>query len=142
MPPDRRSHTLDGHGPKCDRLHRWGAKRGIRLCRECGKEVQKPRKSWCSKECVDQYLARTKPIRAQVFARDKGVCAICGDDCSPPPDHPQLKFGYFGEWDADHIVPLCEGGAHSLQNLRTLCRPCHKEETKALAKRRSRKNQG
>jgi 5-methylcytosine-specific restriction endonuclease McrA len=41
-------------------------------------------------------------------------------------------------WDADHIVPVVEGGGGcGLDNLRTLCRPCHKEETRALARRRA-----
>lgn len=28
-------------------------------------------------------------------------------------------------WEADHIVPIAEGGALARENLRTLCRPCH-----------------
>ena len=38
-------------------------------------------------------------------------------------------------WDADHTVPLIEGGAAELSNLRTLCLPCHLAETRALRKR-------
>lgn len=42
----------------------------------------------------------------------------------------------FGDWwDADHIIPLAEGGANGVDNLRTLCVDCHKKHTKALAKR-------
>lgn len=41
-------------------------------------------------------------------------------------------------WEADHILPVCEGGGETgLENLRTLCRPCHKRETAALAGRRA-----
>lgn len=40
-------------------------------------------------------------------------------------------------WEADHIVPICEGGSNALDNLRTLCLCCHKGETRALAKRRA-----
>lgn len=41
-------------------------------------------------------------------------------------------------WDADHIVPVVEGGGLcGLENYRTLCHPCHKSETKALAARRA-----
>jgi 5-methylcytosine-specific restriction endonuclease McrA len=33
-------------------------------------------------------------------------------------------------WEADHIVPVAEGGgACGLENYRTLCVPCHKEIT-------------
>lgn len=41
-------------------------------------------------------------------------------------------------WDADHIIPVVEGGGLcGLENYRTLCHPCHKQETAALAKRRA-----
>lgn len=39
-------------------------------------------------------------------------------------------------WDADHIVPVAEGGGEcDLSNLRTACIPCHKQLTKELAAR-------
>lgn len=39
-------------------------------------------------------------------------------------------------WDADHTVPVVEGGgAAGLDNLRTLCVPCHQTVTKALRQR-------
>lgn len=42
-------------------------------------------------------------------------------------------------WEADHIVPVCEGGGLcTIDNLRTLCLPCHKGQTKALRKRRKK----
>lgn len=41
-------------------------------------------------------------------------------------------------WDADHIKPVIEGGGGCpLENLRTLCVPCHKTETAKLAARRA-----
>jgi 5-methylcytosine-specific restriction protein A len=46
----------------------------------------------------------------------------------------QLKEGDF--WEADHIIPVAEGGGGcSLDNLRTLCKPCHSEETEKLRHR-------
>lgn len=43
-------------------------------------------------------------------------------------------------WEADHIVPVIEGGGCcGLDNYRTLCLACHKRETAHLAKRRSGK---
>lgn len=42
-------------------------------------------------------------------------------------------------WDADHIVPVAEGGGEcDLENFRTLCHPCHKQATKELAGRLAR----
>lgn len=40
-------------------------------------------------------------------------------------------------WDADHIQPVCEGGLNDMANLRTLCVPCHRAETKRLSARRA-----
>jgi 5-methylcytosine-specific restriction endonuclease McrA len=41
-------------------------------------------------------------------------------------------------WEADHRKPVIEGGLNCLSNLRTLCLPCHKAETRELARRRAR----
>jgi 5-methylcytosine-specific restriction endonuclease McrA len=36
-------------------------------------------------------------------------------------------------WDADHIVPVAEGGGQcDLANMRTLCLKCHRQATEAL----------
>ncbi len=41
-------------------------------------------------------------------------------------------------WDADHIVPVVEGGGGcGLENYRTLCVLCHRAETAELASRRA-----
>jgi len=39
-------------------------------------------------------------------------------------------------WEADHVVAVVEGGTHTPDNLRTLCQPCHKQTTRALAAKR------
>jgi 5-methylcytosine-specific restriction endonuclease McrA len=45
-------------------------------------------------------------------------------------------------WEADHIKPVVEGGGQcGLENLRTLCVPCHKRATAELAARRARARQ-
>jgi 5-methylcytosine-specific restriction endonuclease McrA len=42
------------------------------------------------------------------------------------------KYGG-GLWDADHILPVSLGGGLcGLDNMRTLCIPCHKEVTRVL----------
>jgi 5-methylcytosine-specific restriction enzyme A len=43
-------------------------------------------------------------------------------------------------WEADHIVPVAEGGGGcDFNGYRTLCCPCHKAETKKLAGRLAKK---
>lgn len=45
--------------------------------------------------------------------------------------HAALTWGDW--WDADHIIPVSEGGgACGLENIRTLCIPCHKEVTRQM----------
>lgn len=142
------------------------------LCRWCSGLVEKPRVSWCSDRCVQEYLAGAPgALRLAVKKRDHEVCAACGRDCrtlrarleerllpfyepsSPWPIRRRAcRWGKFlGRlkltrymcslrhlWEADHIVPVSEGGANELSNLRTLCLPCHKAETRMLAARRAK----
>lgn len=42
-------------------------------------------------------------------------------------------------WEADHIVPIAEGGSDDLENLRTLCLKCHRVESIALRARLARR---
>ena len=104
-------------------------------------------------------------VREQVFALERGVCQQCGIDShalftrmsalQPAerlnalmnaswklPKNPKSlerllqnpKEGDF--WEADHIVAVAEGGGGcDLENLRTLCVPCHAEETEKLRAR-------
>lgn len=132
-------------------------------CRWCGKPVVKPRRSWCSDACVNEFNIRfnTGHITFRVWERDKGVCAICGLDCQWIFDQMTkrhqggtvLMNGYWltqnwgpwrvthSLWEADHIVPVIEGGGCcGLENYRTLCQLCHKKETAALKRRLSKKN--
>jgi 5-methylcytosine-specific restriction endonuclease McrA len=113
-------------------------------------------------------MALSTHARHRVFARDKGICALCGFDTKllnriarilHRRDDTEamwlvkMAWGFertaWGVWDvpnmweADHIVPLAEGGTHDLSNYRTLCIGCHKEQTRLLAGRlaKARKRQ-
>jgi 5-methylcytosine-specific restriction enzyme A len=127
---------------------------GRALCRWCNLEVPRDRQTFCSDWCVTEWRLRTDPgfVRDQAFERDRGVCALCGVDTVAA--WIQLKrsratararlLGHWGLrslnrrtlWDADHIIPVVEGGgACDLENIRTLCLRCHREETKRLRER-------
>jgi 5-methylcytosine-specific restriction protein A len=119
-------------------------------CRWCGREVPKGRFTFCHETCVHEWKLRTDAgyLRAQVFARDRGVCAQCGVDTEAMrKDKRKLDFAARRRfekewgvrrhlWDADHILPVAEGGGEcDLSNMRTLCLKCHQEATKALRRR-------
>lgn len=129
---------------------------GLRLCRWCDLEIlAKRRRTFCSDYCVHQWRLRTDPgyLREQVFARDRGVCAVCSIDtvaayaalkrARGPARAAGLRlYGMksIGSrrslWDADHIRPVAEGGGQcDLENLRTLCLLCHREATGRLRAR-------
>lgn len=129
------------------------------ICRWCQKPVKPPRTRWCSNACVEEYQIRANGniARSRVHERDRGVCAACGLDTDTIQEElHQLRRDSWEQyqsrwkelvtqgfdrgktlWQADHIVPVCEGGGTcGLENLRTLCLPCHKAETRALAQKR------
>lgn len=97
--------------------------------------------------------------------RDHGICAVCGVDCEfikriawvlqrrgdgDAMWLVKVAWGFEGSslggpwfiprtlWEADHVVPLVEGGTNDLENYRTLCIPCHRRVTAELAYRRSK----
>lgn len=80
-------------------------------------------------------------MRFLVFERDKGICALCRTDVFEGATHRNgspVRRGSGHLWEADHIVPVVEGGGEcTLENMRTLCIPCHKKETADLARRRA-----
>jgi 5-methylcytosine-specific restriction endonuclease McrA len=129
---------------------------GRSLCRWCNLEVPAGRRTFCSDWCVEEWKLRSDPghLRERTFERDKGFCAMCGLDCVAKFHHMRRLRGAarlraFAEygirpgsrrslWDADHIVPVVEGGGEcDLANIRTLCLKCHRKQTAELRARRS-----
>ena len=126
---------------------------GNKLCRNCRGPMPAGRNYYnCSPECSEEWMEKTSPshMRYLVWRRDKGVCSACGIDSvagkrysrglipnDGPPRH-NWAHGTGDLWQADHIVPVVEGGGEcGLAGFRTLCTACHKAETAALARRRA-----
>jgi 5-methylcytosine-specific restriction protein A len=141
--------SMTGGRADWDRLEK--GKNGRNLCRWCNLEIPERRLTFCSDWCVHEWRLRSDPgyLREQVFRRDRGVCALCQRDTilafselkrSRGTKRAQLlkSWGLSGIrrkslWDADHIMPVAEGGGEcDLNNLRTLCLICHRRETSAL----------
>jgi len=136
---------------------------GYCLCRWCKREVAPPRITFCSKECVHEHRMRTNTsyMKTLVYKRDKAICAICGTDTKiiardilvsrSEKNFDEVKalhekWGVHkkrrvwkrkwggGLWDADHVVRVEHGGGMcGMENIRTLCIPCHK----SIAKKKS-----
>jgi 5-methylcytosine-specific restriction enzyme A len=122
------------------------------LCRWCNLEVPPGRVTFCSEWCVEEWKLRSNPghLRERVFERDRGICALCGADCVAALRHIKklrgaararaiAEWNMRGRkslWDADHILPVAEGGGEcDLSNLRTLCLKCHRVRTAELRTR-------
>jgi len=164
----------------CDTTKLPRGPNGRAHCRQCGAEVPKGSRSFCSNACIHLWKLTTDPAyqRQHVHKRDRGVCAMCRLDTDQlerdfrearrasyrerypdrdPPHHTSdywlysnregptallKRLGFLAGrsfWEMDHIVPVVEGGGGcTLANLRTLCRPCHLEVTRALRARRAK----
>ena len=110
-------------------------------CRWCGNMIVKEdgtineRKSW-HQDCATEYMIvyHSREARRHVWLRDRGKCNGCGKQCT--------RRG----WDLDHVRPLLEQKGlkedeldwtyYGLDNMQTLCRPCHREKTNIDIKKR------
>lgn len=72
-------------------------------------------------------------LQQRCFRRDHYMCVQCG--------HQSRRNS--GELAADHIIPWALGGEDTLDNLQTLCTPCHALRTRAqaAARRQARADQ-
>lgn len=132
-------------------------------CAWCGGPGRKGLK-YCCEACSNEANIRASGavVQALVFRRDRGVCAVCGMDCHwlqsksleivmagkrmpygsvrglPGSWGPWTTDLHYSLWEADHVIPVCEGGGVcGLENYRTLCLRCHKAESTELARRRA-----
>ena len=125
-----------------------------------------PDSPFCGDKCAAAYFAASSQssARHQLFDREMGVCQQCGFNGHSffkrlqalPTEQARMqalmsspysldsgrlrrmltnpKEGDF--WEADHIVPVAEGGGESdLSNFQTLCTPCHAKKTREQERR-------
>jgi 5-methylcytosine-specific restriction protein A len=106
------------------------------VCASCGFDTSKARNEVRSARpevkftgTMEQWIRKTqKANHAERKASEKYIAM----------GFPSIQFHW---WEADHVIPVIEGGGLcGLEGYRTLCIPCHKKETRQLARRRSRKS--
>ena len=103
-----------------DTKDRFDAK-GNKLCRNCETPVSKNRRHYCSEECMNEFNRNNSWffIRKDILRRDRYSCSICKK---------RLKKAFL---DVDHIIPVQMGGKlFDKNNLRTLCKECHRAKSK------------
>ena len=130
------------------------ARTDARVCPVCGTEFLSSRhdKKYCSDACcrkankttyshrrrarADQQMVDKDITVEALFRRDRGVCHICGGQCSF--DDFVIYGGkkIVGDWypTVDHVVPLCGGGLHSWDNVKLAHKKCN--ELKSAEDRR------
>jgi 5-methylcytosine-specific restriction endonuclease McrA len=101
---------------------------GRRFCRWCHSEVPKGRRSYCNDDCMQHAVFNYSRLVA--VRRDKYACTACGRDGRHPYRWPRPEnFRELPALEVDHVVAVKDGGSHHPDNLRTLCRDCHKART-------------
>mgnify|MGYP001616207568 FL=1 len=134
---------------------------GKRMCRcGCGQRPIPPMQNYYNHEHRERFRLRYDQgyVRLMVERRDHGICHDCGFDCRELEgianfnldracqiqgcrkliQHRLMLRGFnvfaISYWDAHHVIEWTQGGADlGLDNVITLCHPCHK---KRHAKRR------
>jgi 5-methylcytosine-specific restriction protein A len=138
---------------------------GKNLCRGCGGPVPQNRQTWCSSKCLHRYHPQfvraavekrdkcicsmcgidTDYMREAYLRMCRMAYRRFGRDYSNPfsmrVHRIAKKTGWPADysrdwWEADHIIPHSEGGQFVLENVRTLCVPCHKKRTKTWHRER------
>ena len=95
-----------------------------RRCVECGRALASRRSPYCSRRCQWGFHGHYfwDSARSFVMLRDRYTCQACG------------VRRRARELEVDHIVEIARGGAAlEYGNLRTLCRPCHREKSRRFA---------
>lgn len=114
-------------------------------CGWCGSALPSGRRRWCSDACSEEFWRNHwwSMARREAKRRDRRRCVRCGH---APLKRPKGGGPALAAWRAQRAKDrlevnhrsACEGRhsslscSHHLDNLETLCVPCHAEHTRAL----------
>lgn len=95
------------------------------VCDRCEAELPKGRKRWCSDDCSAHYYRHHiwQYARNAALRRDKRRCV---NGCVFVDSTVPLEVDHIEAAKGAHSKHAC---VHHLDNLRTLCVPCHKART-------------
>ena len=111
-------------------------------CGNCGKELPKRRRFWCSDECVHavQIQGKDWSVLRWKIIKERRKCAHCGTFVPKKQvkkwsvdglDKGDLTYLDADGWVGDHITPIALGGAEfDENNIQLLCPKCNKVKTK------------
>lgn len=107
-----------GYGEK-ERIRRWRLAHPEKV-RENASRKRKQRLEQMHKTRDGSVLSRQ-----EIWEREKGVCGICGEVAESD------------SWELDHIVPLAQGGSHTLSNLQVAHPRCNRTKGGSMRVRNS-----
>lgn len=115
----------------------------LKQCSQCG-SIFYGKNKYCSKECANKANNNRKDKRfgnrkinhlisaKSLYKRDGGICWICGNQCDLN-DFKKIKDKNGNDCivcgnnypSVDHLIPVCEGGTDTWDNVKLACRYCN-----------------
>ena len=102
-------------------------------CPWCGKSVNNKRRRFCCNECAKAFQNATVWNRTRdayslrILYRDNFTCQDCGEFHALINEHGMIIPIDDRELEVHHVQPVSDGGGDEPNNLRTLCKTCHKK---------------
>lgn len=122
------STTYADGSPKRRSMRERIFKRDYGVCALCGIDAETLRRDLVKKI----YVTGGGPQKPSYYGDDRPHEREWAAACATIGFPPWRSF-----WDVDHIIPFIRGGPCSLENLRTLCRPCHVNVTRAMQQKKA-----